>query len=47
MGAICKTTCHKYEILTKVRFQALVEDAGWTQENAAAKVKSPQPTDTR
>lgn len=47
MGAIRKTTRREHNTLKKARFRALVKDAGWTQEDAAAKVKVPQPTATR
>ena len=47
MGAVCKTSRREHETPKKARFRALVEDAGWTQEQAATKVKVPQPTATR
>jgi len=39
MGAIRKTTRRKHNTPKKARFQALVEDAGWSQGDAAATVR--------
>ncbi len=46
MGVVHKTTHREHDTPKKARFHALVEDARWTQEAAAAKVKVPQSTTT-